>query len=297
VRGFAPLPQELLVPQNGIPAQGTPLSLYLQLPVTFTELTSATPDVMTFSIRCSIKLTVTLPAPANPVTTDFIDLPAIPLVVPTIPVPTILVLCEHRAFGGRKLALVPSNSPIGAAASAGGIGIGQALSLTSSALSSLLPTNTLIGFLAASTGTSADVAANVLKALAPSPGQTIVAAQSRVDDLSAGGFVFDPGGWLGVGRFTGDNMASSIICIGRMGTVFDMFQDPNLVERITRLQITTDGFLGCAITKLDRTDPSPDVVYGAGVTSFSPVWPHEDRITSVGFAGPSARFITLPLEP
>ena len=93
------------------------------------------------------------------------------------------------------------------------------------------------------------------------------------------------------------------ICIGRLGTIFDMFQDPNLSERITRLQVRLDRSLGCAITKLNLADPTPDIDYPAGVapgtivTSFSPVWAHEDRITSVGLAGPAARFVALPFDP
>jgi hypothetical protein len=200
--------------------------------------------------------------------------------------------------------LVPDNSLLGAASSSGGIagatgsggiGIGTALTLTNSALGGLAPPGApalaLVGFLAASSGTPADSAANVLKALVASQGLTIIAAHSQVGDLSANEFVFDPGGWFGVNRFTGEKMASSIICIGRPGTIFDFFQDTILKERITRLQITLGVSLGCAIRKLNLPDPTPDIVYGAGITSYSPVWPHEDRIRSLSFTGPSPRFL------
>lgn len=284
------LPALLEFPPPSNPAAPVPRSLSLRFPLVYSELTSGTPDVRRFSVRSSVRLTVQPPGGAAAVATGWLDLPPVPLLVPAIPVPTILVLCEHPDFAGRKLVLVPSNSLIGAAIQSGSIGIGPALSLVASALQSLAPANSLTGFLAASLGGSANVAATVLKGLAPSSGQTIVAAQSRVDDLSASAFVFDPGGFLGVGRFTGEDMASSIICIGRPGTVFDLFQDRNLSERITRLQITLDGSLGCAIRTLVQRDPTPDIVYGSGVTSFSPVWPHEDRISSLSFTGPPARF-------
>jgi hypothetical protein len=110
-------------------------------------------------------------------------------------------------------------------------------------------------------------------------------------------FVFDPGGFLGIGRFTGDNMVSSVVCIGRIGATFDMFQDPNLSERITRLQIVLDGSLGCAIRKLDTTSPAADAVYGAAVTSSSPVWSNEDRVSSLQFKDAASRFQPLPPTP
>jgi hypothetical protein len=284
---WASLPSLLELPQGGIPAANTPMSIFLRFPMMFSELTTGTPDVMIFSVRSAVRLSLT--PPAGPVvTTGWVDLPPVPLVVPTIPVPTILVLCEHRDFAGRKLVLVPSNSLIGTAS---GIGIGTAINITSSVLQSLLPSNTLLTvFLAAASGTPVGDAANALRALAASPGQTIIGAQSRVDNLDTPAFVFDPGGAFGVGRLTGDNMVSSVICIGRPQTVFDMFHDANLSERITRFQISLDGSLGCAIRKLDTTAPAGDVVYGASVTSSSPVWSNEDRITSLAFTGPAARF-------
>ncbi len=292
------LPATLEVPSGGAPATGVATSLRLRFPVRFTELTTGIPDVMRFSVFVSLRLGLTPPVGA-PVTTGWIDLPPVPLVIPTIPVPTILVLCEHRNFAGRKLVLVPSNSILGTAA----IGIGPALDLTRSALLSFQSANALIGFLGTAAG-PAGIAASVLKSLASSPGQVIIAAQSRVDDLGGNQFVFDPGGWFGIGRFTGDNMARSIICVGRPGTVFDFFHDTGLSERITRLQVTLDGRLGCALRQLEVLDPNvvigesifytaperPAEVYGGTVTSFSPRNSHEDAITSLSFEGPAVRF-------
>lgn len=292
-RPWQGLPDALELPEGGKPAPGTPKSLSLQFPALLSELKSGTPDVRTFKVQTSIKLSLT-PPNQSAVTTSWIDLPSVPIVIPTIPVPTILVLCEHREFAGRKVVLVPSNSLLAEATAPGGIGIGDALNLTNSALESLASSNYLIGFLASPPGTGAATAANVLKSLAASPGQTIIAAHSRVDDLSAQEFVFAEG-TFGFGRFTGDNMASSIICIGRPGTVFDFFQDPNLNEAITRMQVTLDGRLGCAIKKLDRINPARDAVYGGGITSHRPKHHYEDCITSLAYSGPSDRYLSLDL--
>jgi hypothetical protein len=279
---FTPLPDPL-----ELPAAPKAPDVTLRFPVAFTELTTGTPDMRTVKVLLSVKLTMTPAAGGSATNSDWVDLPPLTLIVPTIPIPTILVLCEHRDFGGRKLVLVPSNSTIGMA---NGPTIGSALSIANAALAAMSPTTGLAGFLAATPGSPAHPAASAVMSLASSPGQTIVAAHSRVDDLSYPEYVFDPGGLFGIGRFTGDNMVSSVIAIGRTGTVFDMFQDPNLNELITRFQITIDGACVCAIRKLDTTTPGSDVVFGGSVTSASPNHWNEDRITSVGFAGPTARF-------
>jgi hypothetical protein len=280
--GFQAVPDPL-----DLPAAGAPADVTLRFPAAFTELTTAVPDFRTIRVRISVKLTLTPPTGPAVTNPNFVDLPPLTLIVPTIPVPTILVLCEHRDFGGRRLVLVPSNSAIG---TVNGPTIGTALALTNSALAAMSPGVGLVSFLAAAPGSPAFAAASALMSLASSSGQTIIAAHSSVNDLSAAEFVFDPGGLFGIGRFTGDNMVSSVIAIGRTGTVFDMFQDTNLVERITRFQITIDGSLVCAIRKLDTTTPGSDIVAGGIVTSSSPVWSNEDRITSVSLMGPAARF-------
>lgn len=195
---------------------------------------------MTFKVQLSLQLTVDVPAPppapATPVSTGWIDLPPFPLIVPTIPVPTILVLCEERVFAGRKLVLVPSNSLIGTAA---GPAVGTALDLTRAALDLLLPGHALSAFLG-TVAPPAGLAAAAVKSEAPSPRQVIVAAHSRVDNLGGAEFVFEPGGWFDIGRVTGNDFARSLIRIGRPGTVFDFFHDFNQIESITRLQVTLD---------------------------------------------------------
>ncbi len=405
---WAAMPDPLGLPTGGVPAG---MSLSLRFPLRFTELTTSVPDVMTMSVRVSLKLSLTPPgadelqrvsmsgtvtggtftltfthpiagagttgmipfnatadvvqsalealagiepgdvlcaggplpsapitirfqgalggrdvaqitvAPAltgtgatvtvattipgggaAPIETGWIELPPVPLIVPTVPVPTIVVLCEHREFSGRKLVLVPSNSVIGSA-----IGIGDALNLTRSALQSLSSANALIGFLGGTAGGRADTASAVLTALSPSAGQTIIAAHSQVDDLSINEYEFDPGfiNFFGIriGRVSADNITSSIICIGRSGTVFNFFHEPALSEAITRLQVTLDGSLGCALWQLDQVNPNivygssfgnpalgNPVSYGGTLTSFRPNGKHEDAITSLNFMGPTVRF-------
>jgi hypothetical protein len=280
------MPNELEL--SGTSGSTAPLSLSLKLPPLFTELRSGAPDVVTLSIHASVELKVTLPTEA--LTTSWIPLPPIPVVVPTIPIPTIVILCENANFEGRKVVLVPDNSLIGTAN--GEIPIATALDLTSSALGAMLPDSPFVDFLAGSAGgPGGQAATQVLKGAKPKYKDTIVAAHSRVDNLGTDEFLIDPGGIFWIGRLTGNDMASSIICVGRPQTVFNFFIEFNLSEGVTRLQITLDGNCGCAIKSLAKKDPTPDIAYGGVVTSFSPGYPHEDRISSLSYAGPAARFL------
>jgi hypothetical protein len=281
------MPNQLEI--QGASGSTAPLGLSLKLPPLFTELTSGTPDVVTLSIHASVQLQVALPTgPA--LKTSWIPLPPIPLVVPTIPIPTLVILCENAHFQGRKVVLVPDNSLVGTAAA--DIPIATALDLTSSALGAMLPNSPLVAFLAGSAAGAEGLAATqVLKGAKPKYKDTIVAAHSRVDNLSTDEFLIDPGGLFGIGRLTGNDMASSIICLGRPQTVFDFFIEFNLNEYVTRLQIKLDDTCVCAIKSLAKNNPTPDVVYGGKLTSWSPDHPHEDRISSLSFAGPSVRFL------
>lgn len=286
---WQPLPDPLELPDVDAPA------LSLKFPAMCSELTTAVPEVMTFSLRPSVRLGLTLPPttppappPPGPFTTDWVDLPAVPLVVPTVPVPTILVLFENRDFTGRRLVLVPGSSPLGA--EAGAMSIAAALELASSALQGLVGTHGFLDFLAATSG-GAGAAASALKSLAPTYKHTLVKAYSRVDNLGADEFIIDPGGLFWINRLTGEDMASSIICVGRPGAVFDMFDHRDLDEGITRLQVTVDGSVACAMSRVD--EPNPRVAYGGAVTSHRPTGGYEDRISSVNLNSPGARFTPL----
>ncbi len=300
-----PLPTPLTLPANGIPvADPQLLSLALTFPAVFSELTSSLPEVLRFTVRARIKLSVTLPAPppaGTPVDTDWVDLPPVPLVIPTIPVPTILVFCERLDFTGRKLVVVPDNSLIGTLGQ-GGISVGSALqTITMPALISLMPMHPMFTFLASAApgGMTAAGAAFTLTSLSPAPNDTIIVARSSIEDLSQ--FVFDPGGFLNIGRFTAATMARSLIAIGRPGAIFDMYRDWNLsVASGTQLEITLDMSLGCAIRDLTPNDPSATpstIVYPLPlptpslVTSFSPRWSHDRSIRSLALRPATTRFI------
>jgi hypothetical protein len=292
------LPGEVVLPTGDAPVD--PLKLRLRLPALVSELKAGAPEVIKLSVQVSLDLSVQQPS-GSTVGTGWIALPPVPLSIPTIPIPTIVVLCENRNFGGRKLVVVPSGSLLGKAADTGGTPIGAALELVSSGLSTLAPAHLLLRFLQASSfvlpipsmmtaANLAAMAAAVLKGVVPRDGDTIVVAESRINNL--GDYVFDPGGLLGVGRFTGWRMASSIICIGRPGTVIDVFQAQNLDEgRATRLRITLGGPMHCAIRSLASTDPSTANVSGGRVMSSSPRWSYEDRSESMAITTPTRRFM------
>ncbi len=72
------------------------------------ELTSTPALPQRLTLTASVRLE------AAGVTTPFIPLPSLPLVIPVIPVPTIAVFTRHKNFEGTKLVLVPGNSPLDA---------------------------------------------------------------------------------------------------------------------------------------------------------------------------------------
>lgn len=294
-------------------ADGRPFSLTLRLPPLYTELRASAPEVVRLTVFLSIDVSVTPPG-AQAVSTSF-DFPPVPLVLPTIPVPTIAVLCEDTLFFGRKLVVVPSESLIGQALSAGGRPVGDALALTRQALTDLAAGLTsataFAGFLASAgagaagmTSTAiaatnpAATAAAVLMSIAQSPGQTILVASSQLSTLDAPNLVFNPGGWFGIGRFTANHMASSVIVIGRPGTTISFGQQGGLFkEQLTPFTITTGPTLGCVISSLVPPDATINVppsnpasrmtiVFGGTVTSFSPKQ-NQDQISSVAITKPA----------
>ncbi|MGQ0814150.1 MAG: hypothetical protein ACT4O1_06755 [Gemmatimonadota bacterium] len=297
-----------------------PFTFSLRIPPLFSELRAAEPEVVKLSVYVSLDLSVTPPPAGSAPVTTTIDFPPIPLVLPTIPIPTIVVLCENELFFGRKLVVVPSDSLIGQALSAGGRPVGDALTLTnqmltalSSVIGGLAGAASFAGFLTSAGGgaagmTSTSIAATmpaataaaVLMSIAQSPGQTIIVASSQLSTLDAPNLVFDPGGWFGIGRFTANAMASSLIVIGRPGTTvsFGQFGGWPIAAQLTPLTITLGPGVGCAISSLvppgatiniQPTDPASKmtIVFGGTVTSFSPKQ-NQDQISSVAIARPPA---------
>lgn len=309
-------------------ADAAPLAFSLRLPPLFSELRAALPEVVKLSVYVSIDLTVVppavpgLPAPA-PLTTT-IDLPPLPLVLPTLPIPTLVVLCEHENFLGRKLVVVPSDSPLGLALSAGGVPVSTALSLANQAIRAVQ------GVLAAAGGAlqfadfldsaalgapglaspaiartlPAATAAAALTNLAAAPGQIIIVAASALPTLDAPNLVFDPGGLFGIGRATANRMTSSLIVVGRPGTTVAFGQQGGwpLYEGLTPLIITLPaGQLACAVSSLvppgatiniQPSDPRSrtTTVFGGAITSFSPKQ-NQDQISSVAITRPAGGLI------
>jgi hypothetical protein len=156
-----------------VQARGTAARSDAQVPGIFSELVAATPEVRRFSVQVGVNLSLEFPAGVVH-STGWINLPAIPVVTPTIPIPTILVLCEHANFAGRKLILVPGNSLLGAVAGSGAINIGAAIRLMTSAVDGLAvlgaPARAILGFFAADRSTPIGIAASVLETAAPAAG-------------------------------------------------------------------------------------------------------------------------------
>jgi len=85
--------------------------LKLILPVLFGELGGSV--IAKRFIVASIRLTaVAVPLSATTVSTGWIDLPPLEVLLPVVLVPTILVMFQHKNFEGLVLVVVPSNSPL-----------------------------------------------------------------------------------------------------------------------------------------------------------------------------------------
>lgn len=98
------------------PALGHALeALSLVFPVIFVELTSNPTPIAKRSIVASVRLS------AGGVSTGFVDLPPVDVVLPVVPVPTILMLFQHGNFGGISLIVVPASSPLGQAEISGAL--------------------------------------------------------------------------------------------------------------------------------------------------------------------------------
>lgn len=80
--------------------------LNMVFPVIFVELTGAPTPVARRSIQASVRLS------AGSVSTGFVDLPPLDVMLPVIPVPTLLLLFQHKNFEGIVLAVVPAGSPL-----------------------------------------------------------------------------------------------------------------------------------------------------------------------------------------
>lgn len=80
--------------------------LNMLFPVIFVELTGSPSPVAKRSILASIRLS------AGGVSTGFIDLPPVDVTLPVVPVPTILMMFQHKNFQGIMLLVVPANSPL-----------------------------------------------------------------------------------------------------------------------------------------------------------------------------------------
>lgn len=292
----------------------TPLTFRLQLPALVSDLTETPPVQISLSVRVSVDLEVTPAALGNPIRATF-DLPPVPLLLPTIPVPTLVVLCEHPNFLGRKLVVVPSGSLLGQAVSAGGRPLSDTIALTNQVLGTLRAALSgaagLIAFgdfllgaqpaALASPAVAATVpaaaAAGMLTTLADAPGQTLIVAGSNLTTLDAPGMVFYEGwGPFSFGRFTGNHMASSLLVVGRPGTTVSFRQQAGLFKGdITPLTVTLGAQqYACAISDLEapgatvnipRSSPASrmSVAFGGSVTGFSPK-NNEDQVCGVAIA-------------
>ncbi|MFP5246501.1 MAG: hypothetical protein ACLGH0_07380 [Thermoanaerobaculia bacterium] len=269
-QGWVPLPTTDL----GLPAAEN-VALRLRS-IVFSQLTNNAPEVRQYNVQSRVRLSVTVGA--QNLTTGWTTLPPVPITIPTIPVPAILALYEHRDFGGRVCVCVPTESLIGAA-DAGGLSVAEALTITTALLGSVAPNNPLV--------TAFVSQFPQFVTLVPQEKQVVFARRTRIANLSD--FVIEPG-FGPIGRLTGEDMASSLICIAPPGTIVNLFDDRDWGQSVTKLQLTigsgVESACGIALRDLDRDYDglrSPEsTVFGGEVTSARPNnRGYSDRISSL----------------
>jgi len=80
-----------------------PVDLVFEL--AFTEHVGDEAPVVHRTLHASVQLV------AGSVSSGWVDLPPVDLVLPAIPVPTVAIYCQDKNFGSNKLVVVPGNSP------------------------------------------------------------------------------------------------------------------------------------------------------------------------------------------
>jgi hypothetical protein len=299
---------------------GTPLTFQLRLPVLVSELTAAPPEVVPLSVHVSVGLQLT--PPVGGVIQTSIDLPPVPLLLPTIPIPTLVVLCEEDYFRGRKLVVVPSGSLLGKAVSAGGRPLSDAIAVTSQVLGQLRSALTAAPGLVAfadfllggqnAASSPAAAAAAVLASLADVPGQTLIVASSDLTSLDGPGMVFDEGwGMFHIGRATANYMTDSLVVVGRPGTTVTFTQKGGLLKELLSPLVVTLGAaqfacalelslqptvpFGTGVAAIQYPDSDPrsrmEIVFGGTVAAWSHK-NHEDEICGVTMTLPPAGLVS-----
>ena len=253
---------------HALPSEITPgdvRALKLRLPLAFGHLHTGVPPVRQLSLHAAVTLSTSTPHPS--VSSGWIEVqPPVTIPLPTVPVPTVLVLFEHSDFRGRALVVVPTGSIVGKTLS-----VGQALGHTTSALSALAPGHALLGFLGSPT-------AAALLNVAPSPGQVLLAESSRINNTSA--YVFDAGSF-GFGRFTAEDSMSSFIAVGPAGTTIKLHAPQGAPTDVTPITVTLDDRLHIAVSNLNTTDPGANTVSGGAITGVRAHTNFNDKISSI----------------
>lgn len=88
------------------PVDAPDVEIVLSPQLLFEELTTAPSGVRHFSLIARVTIS------AGTATSQSVDLPAIPIVLPAIPVPTIAILFQFRDYAGQTMVFVPANSPV-----------------------------------------------------------------------------------------------------------------------------------------------------------------------------------------
>lgn len=243
---------ELILP--AVDATTALQQLHLVLAAAFVDQGNITVATVSRSIRASLRLH------ASGVLSDQIELPPLNVSIPSIPVPAVLVLCENVSFGGRRMVILPANSPVDPADTTNVTNLAGFLGPLVTALGTLVPAGAtspaphpLIGFLGPM-GTGSFVSA--LRPPTANPFPTVVFAKgdqiANLDD-----YPFQ-GGVPGFGRHSPEDMMRSLIFIGVRGRKVQLFNDRSFDSRQGQIDITLGPEMYTFVSTLNTATPVSD---------------------------------------
>ena len=189
----------------------------------FVELTLDSPPVRQF------KLVATVTLEAGTRTSGEVPLPAVPITLPAIPVPTVAILYQFRNYAGQTLICVPSASPVDTGNPAAHVR--ALLSSLRAAVAPLAGSIPQLGFLAR----------DVVDYFARSAGSAVIVKADSISNLQRvqlrGWDLFQDG--FNTDGMRAEDVFESLILVGPPGRMLDLFNAQQLDSLQGQLTVTT----------------------------------------------------------
>jgi hypothetical protein len=214
--------------------------LQLLFPPAFVDLTNDPNPVVHRSIQARVRLTLQ----DTGLSSGWIDLPPVEVDFPAIPVPTCLLLCEHKTFTGRVVVLVPAASPL-TAPTGSGVPLDTALATLNTALGALA----LAGFPAPAFAADLGIATTALGVKADNIRFQKGDAFPQLEDI-----VFTD--FLGIRIYSAEDSTNSLIFFGPPNRQAQCFNDRALDPDQGQLNVTSQIELVVDISDLNSATPA-----------------------------------------